>query len=108
MEIEELADTVLVGPEGATPDDVLLPDGVAVGSPTNMGVLSRRMKKFWDEEMGPHSSPAELNAPSIVIHVPGHGLPHPVDDPDGHLHATRDSGHPHVPPISGVALAAPQ
>ena len=27
---------------------------VAVGSPTNMGVLSWRMKKFWDEEMGPH------------------------------------------------------
>ena len=42
------------GPERATPDDVLWADGVAVGSPTNMGVLSWRMKKFWDEEMGPH------------------------------------------------------
>ena len=38
----------------ATPDDVVWADGVAVGSPTNMGVLSWRMKKFWDEEMGPH------------------------------------------------------
>ena len=42
------------GPERATADDVLWADGVAVGSPTNMGVLSWRMKKFWDEEMGPH------------------------------------------------------
>jgi len=25
-----------------------------VGSPTNMGVLSWKMKKFWDEEMAPH------------------------------------------------------
>jgi NAD(P)H dehydrogenase (quinone) len=38
----------------ATPDDVLWADGVAVGSPTNMGVLSWRMKKFWDDEMAPH------------------------------------------------------
>jgi NAD(P)H dehydrogenase (quinone) len=46
-----------VGGEGeirATPDDVLWAEGIAVGSPTNMGVLSWRMKKFWDEEMGPH------------------------------------------------------
>jgi NAD(P)H dehydrogenase (quinone) len=42
------------GPERATPDDVLWAGGIAVGSPTNMGVLSWRMKKFWDEEMGPH------------------------------------------------------
>jgi len=42
------------GAERATPDDVLWADGVAVGSPTNMGVLSWRMKKFWDEDMGPH------------------------------------------------------
>ncbi|MFM7074863.1 MAG: flavodoxin family protein [Planctomycetaceae bacterium] len=34
--------------------DVLWADGVAVGSPTNTGVLSWRMKRFWDEEMGPH------------------------------------------------------
>ena len=38
----------------ANSDDVLWADGVAVGSPTNMGVLSWKMKKFWDEEMGPH------------------------------------------------------
>lgn len=38
----------------ASADDVLWCDGIAVGSPTNMGVLSWRMKKFWDETMGPH------------------------------------------------------
>ena len=40
--------------DDAKPDDVLWCDGLAVGSPTNMGVLSWRMKKFWDEDMGPH------------------------------------------------------
>ncbi len=35
----------------AVPDDVRWADGVAVGSPTNMGVLSWRMKRFWDEDM---------------------------------------------------------
>jgi NAD(P)H dehydrogenase (quinone) len=38
----------------ATPEDVLWADGLAVGSPTNMGVISWKMKKFWDDEMGPH------------------------------------------------------
>lgn len=38
----------------ATPEDVVWADGVAVGSPTNMGVLSWKMKKFWDQDMGPH------------------------------------------------------
>jgi NAD(P)H dehydrogenase (quinone) len=42
------------GDERATADDVIWADGVAVGSPTNMGVLSWRMKRFWDEEMAPH------------------------------------------------------
>ncbi len=42
------------GLDEAAPADVLWCDGLAVGSPTNMGVLSWRMKKFWDEEMGPH------------------------------------------------------
>jgi multimeric flavodoxin WrbA len=32
----------------------LVAEGVAGGSPTNMGVLSRKMKKFWDQDMGPH------------------------------------------------------
>jgi len=32
-------------------EDVHWCDGIAVGSPTNMGVLSWKMKKFWDEEM---------------------------------------------------------
>ncbi len=38
----------------ATAEDVLWADGVIVGSPTNMGVISWKMKKFWDEEMAPH------------------------------------------------------
>jgi len=38
----------------ATAEDVLWCDGLAVGSPTNMGILSWRMKRFWDETMGPH------------------------------------------------------
>jgi NAD(P)H dehydrogenase (quinone) len=40
--------------EDATPDDVIWCDGLAVGSPTNMGVLSWRMKRFWDDTMGEH------------------------------------------------------
>jgi len=36
----------------ASPEDVRWCDGIAVGSPTNMGVLSWRMKKFWDDVMG--------------------------------------------------------
>lgn len=35
--------------EDATADDILWCDGVAVGSPTNMGILSWRMKRWWDE-----------------------------------------------------------
>jgi len=38
----------------ATADDVLWCDGLAVGSPTNMGILSWKMKRFWDETMMPH------------------------------------------------------
>lgn len=30
-------------------DDVLWCDGLAVGSPTNMGILSWKMKRFWDD-----------------------------------------------------------
>ena len=37
----------------ATADDVVWCDGLAVGSPTNMGVMSWKMKRFWDETMGP-------------------------------------------------------
>jgi NAD(P)H dehydrogenase (quinone) len=40
--------------DAATPDDVYWCDGLAVGSPTNMGVLSWRMKRFWDEAMFDH------------------------------------------------------
>ena len=38
----------------ASADDVIWCDGLAVGSPTNMGVLSWKMKKFWDTEMLKH------------------------------------------------------
>jgi NAD(P)H dehydrogenase (quinone) len=40
--------------DAATAEDVLWCDGLAVGSPTNMGLLSWKMKRFWDETMGPH------------------------------------------------------
>ncbi len=40
--------------EDAAADDVLWCDGIAVGSPTNMGLLSWKMKRFWDETMGAH------------------------------------------------------
>lgn len=38
----------------AAAQDVLWCDGIALGSPTNMGVLSWRMKQFWDETMSEH------------------------------------------------------
>ncbi len=38
----------------ATPEDVIWCEGLAVGSPTHMGILSWKMKRFWDESMGPH------------------------------------------------------
>lgn len=38
----------------ARAEDVLWCDGIAVGSPTNMGILSWKMKQFWDETMGEH------------------------------------------------------
>ena len=40
--------------EDAKADDVLWCDGLAVGSPTNMGLLSWKMKRFWDEAMNEH------------------------------------------------------
>lgn len=38
----------------ASAEDVVWCDGLAVGSPTNMGILSWKMKRFWDETMGPY------------------------------------------------------
>jgi NAD(P)H dehydrogenase (quinone) len=38
----------------ATAEDVLWCEGIAVGSPTNMGILSWKTKRFWDETMRPH------------------------------------------------------
>ena len=38
----------------ATAEDVVWCDGLAVGSPTNMGLMSWKMKRFWDETMMPH------------------------------------------------------
>lgn len=40
--------------DDATPDDVRWCDGMEAGSPTNMGILSWKMKRFWDEVTGPH------------------------------------------------------
>jgi NAD(P)H dehydrogenase (quinone) len=40
--------------DAAVPDDVVWCEGLAVGSPTNMGVLSWKLKRFWDEPMGEH------------------------------------------------------
>ncbi len=37
--------------EEATAEDVLWCDGLALGSPTNMELLSWKMKRFWDEPM---------------------------------------------------------
>ncbi|MGC8834128.1 MAG: flavodoxin domain-containing protein, partial [Armatimonadota bacterium] len=33
----------------ASAEDLLWSDGIAVGTPTNMGTLSWKMKRFWDE-----------------------------------------------------------
>jgi NAD(P)H dehydrogenase (quinone) len=38
----------------ATAEDVMWCHGLAVGSPTNMGLLSWKMKRFWDETMREH------------------------------------------------------
>jgi NAD(P)H dehydrogenase (quinone) len=40
--------------QSAVPEDVHWCDGLAVGSPTNMGVLSWQMKRFWDQTMYDH------------------------------------------------------
>src|SRR6185436_10171902 len=40
--------------DDATAEDVRWCDGIAVGSPTNMGILSWKMKRFWDETMREH------------------------------------------------------
>jgi hypothetical protein len=60
--------------------------------------------------MPEHSLPPTRYAPALNLpayaYVPGHGLPHPVNDPDGHLYATRDAGDAQAPPLSGVSLAA--
>ena len=46
-------------------------------------------------------------APAIELppysYVPGHDLPHPVNNPAGHVYAVRDSAH--EPPISATVLA---
>ena len=40
--------------EAGAADAVMACDGIAMGSPTNLGVMSWRMKRFWDEQMEPH------------------------------------------------------
>jgi NAD(P)H dehydrogenase (quinone) len=41
----------LLSVDEAKAADVVWCDGIAVGSPTNMGILSWKMKRFWDEVM---------------------------------------------------------
>lgn len=38
----------------AKADDVLWADGLAVGTPTNLGGISWKMKRWWDEEFAPN------------------------------------------------------
>jgi len=38
--------------DDATKEDVLWADGLAVGSPTNMGVISWKLKRFFDDVLG--------------------------------------------------------
>jgi NAD(P)H dehydrogenase (quinone) len=40
--------------EPSAPEDIAWCDGLALGSPTNMGLVSWKMKRFWDETMLPH------------------------------------------------------
>jgi NAD(P)H dehydrogenase (quinone) len=51
-----IADTEvrLVHVDEAKAEDVLWCDGLAVGSPTNMGLLTWKMKRFWDVTMFDH------------------------------------------------------
>ena len=53
---KEIAETEvrLVHVDDAKAADVLWCDGLALGSPTNMGLLTWKMKRFWDETMGEH------------------------------------------------------
>ncbi|MDB6154686.1 MAG: flavodoxin, partial [Chthoniobacteraceae bacterium] len=44
-------ETRLRSVDDATVEDVLWCHGIAVGSPTNMGILSWKMKRFWDDTM---------------------------------------------------------
>ena len=48
-----IADTEvrLLSADEAKAEDVVWCDGIAVGSPTNMGIISWKMKRFWDVEM---------------------------------------------------------
>ncbi len=75
----------------ATPDDVYWCDGLAVGSPTNMGILSWKMKRFWDEAMFNHwgkvacafsssggwGGGAEIACQSLQMVLMNFGFPHP-------------------------------
>lgn len=51
---------------GEFADDGLWCDGLALGSPINMGLLSWRLKRFWDETMTPHQAPALSQDAQIV------------------------------------------
>jgi NAD(P)H dehydrogenase (quinone) len=42
-------DILIKSIEEATPDDIVWAHALAVGTPTNLGAVSWKMKKFWDE-----------------------------------------------------------
>ena len=58
--------------------------------------------------MPDQTPPQARYAPDIQLppysYVPGHELPHPVNDPNGHLYAGRDSAH--EPPLTPMQLSA--
>ena len=53
VERVEGMDLRLLSVDQAGKDDFVWCDGIAVGSPTNMGTVSWKLKKFFDEDLGP-------------------------------------------------------
>ena len=47
------SDLRVLSVDEASKDDFTWCDGIAVGSPTNMGTVSWKLKKFFDEDLGP-------------------------------------------------------
>lgn len=60
--------------------------------------------------MNEKPSPSPRHAPASELppysYVPGHDLPHPVNDPAGHLYAAEEAPREHELPISASTLAS--